>query len=104
MSTAEPGPPFDPSRRLLGGPAPWATLPAARRRPIPLASVLAALDTAGQLGPMPAPGAGTHGPLDGWRSVLPERDLPVTGASAVLVALFEERGEARVILTRRSAA
>jgi len=103
MSTAEPGPPFDPLRRLLAGPAPWATLPAARRRPIPLESVMAALDAAGQLGPVPAPTAGADGPLDGWRSVLPDRDLPVTAASAVLVALFEDGGEARVILTRRSA-
>jgi 8-oxo-dGTP pyrophosphatase MutT (NUDIX family) len=74
-----------PPRARPGGPAPWAHLPEAERRPIGLAHVLAAL-AARPAPPDPGPDAG------GARS------------SAVLVALFERAGEARVVLTRRSLA
>lgn len=62
-----------------GGPPPWAP-----RRGITVGTVLAALARAGR----------------GLEHV-PHDDLP--GRSAVLVALFEEDGEARVVLTRRAA-
>jgi 8-oxo-dGTP pyrophosphatase MutT (NUDIX family) len=95
----------DPARRLLGGPAPWAALPIERRRPISLASVLGALDAAGQLGPVPPGPATADDPFAAWRSHLP-MGAPAgePGGSAVLAALFEEGGEARVVLTRRSSA
>ena len=94
---------FDPARRLLGGPPPWATLPIERRRPIRLDAVLAALDAAGQLGPGPEDPSGSPGdPLAPWRRLLPSSTVDSSPA-AVLVALFEEDGEARVVLTRRSA-
>jgi 8-oxo-dGTP pyrophosphatase MutT (NUDIX family) len=95
----------DPSRRLLGGPAPWAGLPQARRRPIGLAAVRSALAAAGMLGAAPEGVAPPDDLLAPWRGHLPEgapTAAPGDG-SAVLVALFEERGEARVLLTRRSA-
>ena len=64
-----------------GGPAPWADLPAALRR-LSLADVRAACAT------LPAPSRGSGA-------------SPETRPAAVLVALFEEDGEARVILTKR---
>jgi 8-oxo-dGTP pyrophosphatase MutT (NUDIX family) len=95
--------PFDPSRRLIGGPPPWVTLPSEKRRPIPLVTVLGALGAAGQLGQGPdGPAATTEDPLGPWRDLLPT-DTGHASAAAVLVALFEEAGEARVVLTRRSA-
>jgi 8-oxo-dGTP pyrophosphatase MutT (NUDIX family) len=71
---------------------------------VALATVLDALGAAHQLGP--APDEGTDGePLAAWRHVLPTGFAPAAtgGPSAVLIALFEEAGEARVVLTRRSA-
>jgi 8-oxo-dGTP pyrophosphatase MutT (NUDIX family) len=67
--------------------------------------VLDALERAGQAGPEP-PSARTE-PLDpvaAWRAVLSDRALTggTGGPAAVLVALFEEAGQARVLLTRRS--
>jgi len=84
-----------PSAARLGEPAPWAGLPADRRRGITLARVAAALDAAGvgTGGPLGTSGVGTGGPLDATDGRRP---------AAVLVALFEERGETRVLLTRRS--
>jgi 8-oxo-dGTP pyrophosphatase MutT (NUDIX family) len=96
--------PFDLSRRLIGGPPPWANLPDERRRPIALDTVLAALEAAGQLGPAPEGAPAQPGDSPGpWRRLLPP-GAPTDDASAaaVLVALFEEDGEARVVLTRRS--
>src|SRR3984957_12965254 len=64
-----------------GAPAPWADLPVNERAGIGLDRVLDALDAVGQSGPVP-------------------EDI---GADGLLVAaLFEEGGEARLILTRRS--
>jgi 8-oxo-dGTP pyrophosphatase MutT (NUDIX family) len=79
-----------------GRPAPWASLPAAARRGIGLEVLLAALRDAGRSLDVepPAPKEELTG-LDATAS----RALR---NSAVLVAAFEEDGEARVVLTRRS--
>jgi 8-oxo-dGTP pyrophosphatase MutT (NUDIX family) len=85
-----------------GRDAPWATLEPERRRGIGLARVAAALEAGGFGLPIP------DGPLAGPPHASPVFDgaavagrLPV--GAAVLVALFEESGETRVVLTRRSA-
>jgi len=70
-----------PSSFRDGDPPPWAALAAARRR-IDLAQVRAACAT------LPVPRAGS-GAIGGTRP------------AAVLVPIFEEAGEARVILTKR---
>lgn len=73
-----------------GGPAPWASLSPEARGPVPLASLRAAL-------------AANRHALAGTERVAFE-DLPGGGApAAVLVPLFEEDGETRVVLTRRAA-
>jgi 8-oxo-dGTP pyrophosphatase MutT (NUDIX family) len=82
-----------------GGPPPWADVPSARRTSIGLASVLAALDAAGQGGPAPADVASDaifEAPVVG------ETQTPLRVNAGVLAPLFEEGGEARVVLTRRS--
>jgi len=66
----------------MGGVAPWDHLPPERRRGIGLDRVRAAMSRVGPAQPWPAP----YGRVP----------------AAVLVALFEEDGESRVILTRRS--
>jgi 8-oxo-dGTP pyrophosphatase MutT (NUDIX family) len=79
-----PGPqriPRPPGARP-GDDPPWAEVPAELRRGIGIAHVRAALDRVGQLETIPAP----FGRI----------------AAAVLVPVFEEDGEARVILTRRA--
>jgi 8-oxo-dGTP pyrophosphatase MutT (NUDIX family) len=84
-----------------GGPPPWAGLEPARRTSIGLDRVLAALDAAGQGGPAPADVASDaifEAPVVG------ETATPTLRVNAgVLAPLFEEDGEARVVLTRRSA-
>ncbi|HEV2427968.1 MAG TPA: CoA pyrophosphatase [Acidimicrobiales bacterium] len=75
-----PVPPF----RRPGRPAPWAALSASQRRPIPLSRVVDAV--AARTAPARTDEAGRHG----------------AAPSAILVALFEVAGEARVVLTRRS--
>ena len=65
-----------------GDPPPWADVPAEDRRGIRLDHVRAALERVGQLETIPAP----YGRM----------------AAAVLIAMFEEDGEARVVLTRRA--
>ena len=82
-----------------GGPPPWADVPSARRSSIGLARVLAALDAAGQGGPAPADvvsDAVFEAPVVG------ETSSPLRLNAGVLAPLFEEDGEARVVLTRRS--
>jgi 8-oxo-dGTP pyrophosphatase MutT (NUDIX family) len=83
-----------------GGPPPWAGVPSERRASIGLDRVLAALDATGQAGAVPAD-VGKDGifeaPVEG------EMPGPVRDVNAgVLAALFEEGGEARLVLTRRS--
>jgi 8-oxo-dGTP pyrophosphatase MutT (NUDIX family) len=73
-----------PTTATVGGPAPWAHLPPEQRRPT-VADVRAAL---GELGP----------PVRSER----ELDGSVTGASAVLAPLYDDGGEAHVVLTRRT--
>jgi 8-oxo-dGTP pyrophosphatase MutT (NUDIX family)/GNAT superfamily N-acetyltransferase len=65
-----------------GQPAPWADVPVELRTGVRVDHVRAALDRAGGLESFPAP----YGRV----------------RAAVLIALFEEDGEARVVLTRRS--
>lgn len=75
-----------------GGPAPWAQLDESERRGITLDAVRAALS-----------GAAGGGSLLGRERIVLD-GFPDPGApAAVLVALFEEAGEARVVLTRRAA-
>jgi 8-oxo-dGTP pyrophosphatase MutT (NUDIX family) len=89
-----------------GGPPPWADLPTARRASISLDRVLGALDAVGQRGRVPV----DVGPDTIFTAppVLSDGDGPAGQAwptrvnSAVLVPLFEEDGEARLVLTRRS--
>ena len=80
----------EPDEVRPGARAPWAHLEPAARRGLTVERVARALARRGQAGPPPelAP------PLGDPREVGP-------GAS-VLVALFDEGGEARVVLTRRS--
>ncbi|HUY65249.1 MAG TPA: CoA pyrophosphatase [Acidimicrobiales bacterium] len=95
-------PPSAPARRAVprpphhraGSEAPWAGLPAGDRRSITLDRVLGAVG-ASRAGP--PTDADRRGP---WRSLA---GTVVEGEpAAVLVALFEEDGETRVILTVRS--
>lgn len=72
-----------PPNARPGGPPPWATLAPEQLRGIGLGRVRAALRTVGPADPLP---------------VLPYEGAP----AAVLIALFEEDGETRVVLTRRS--
>jgi 8-oxo-dGTP pyrophosphatase MutT (NUDIX family) len=98
-----------PADWRLGDPAPWASLPSTERRDITMSRVRAALAAHGQSGPVPAEmGAdGVLGPSTVINeSVINESMIHVSAArvinAAVLAVLFEEAGEARLILTRRS--
>jgi 8-oxo-dGTP pyrophosphatase MutT (NUDIX family) len=73
-----------PLNARLGRPAPWADLPAERRRPT-LADVRRAMEEAGDA-------------IPSERELLPGLDL----ASAVLAPLYEADGELHVVLTRRT--
>ena len=87
-----------PPDNRVGTLAPWAGLPAGERTGISLRRVVDALTRAGA-----GAGAGTPG-RDGvaepWRHRLPPE--AAVRPAAVLVTLFEEEGEARVVLTVRS--
>jgi 8-oxo-dGTP pyrophosphatase MutT (NUDIX family) len=109
-----------------GDPPAWVTIPLTRRRRLDLDRVEAALALAGQVGTdLPVgleavggmvgsePPAGWQDPADPNRAgaAADPADPARTAAdpadplpAAVLVALFEEAGEARVLLTRRSSA
>ncbi len=79
-----------PTRAYAGAPAPWASLEPARRRGIGLGRVRQAVEA-------------HHRGLEAAQRVTFD-GFPDPGApSAVLVALFEDRGETRVVLTRRAA-
>jgi 8-oxo-dGTP pyrophosphatase MutT (NUDIX family) len=80
-----------PPHHRAGAPAPWAGLPAADRRALSLDRVQAALSQ--------RPPAPVGARVEPWRSLggaVPARP------AAVLVPLFEEEGEARIVLTVRS--
>jgi 8-oxo-dGTP pyrophosphatase MutT (NUDIX family) len=85
-----------------GDPAPWASAPLGRRKAIDVRRVLQALESVGQGGPVPDDLGGDS--LLGGGTIVTESELPATGHvnAGVLAALFDEDGEARVILTRRS--
>ncbi len=85
-----------------GVPAPWAAAPESRRTGIDLHRVLRALEEVGQGGPVPDDVGGDA--ILGGATVVTESELPAVSHvnAGVLAALFEEEGEARVILTRRS--
>jgi 8-oxo-dGTP pyrophosphatase MutT (NUDIX family) len=85
-----------------GGPPPWADLAPARRTSIGLDRVVAALGALGQGGP--APGEIDAEGVVGPALLMSESLLPPVRVvnSGVLALLFEEEGEARVVLTRRS--
>jgi 8-oxo-dGTP pyrophosphatase MutT (NUDIX family) len=85
-----------------GGPAPWADVAADRRTGIGIDRVLGALLTLGQRGPVPEDVERDE--MLRRVTVVNESDAPAVQyvGSGVLAALFEEAGEARLILTRRS--
>jgi len=91
-----------PADWRLGDPAPWAGLPPAARRDITLARVRSALAACGQSGPAPDD-VGAGGVL-GPSILINETHVPAERVinAAVLAVLFEEAGETRLILTRRS--
>jgi 8-oxo-dGTP pyrophosphatase MutT (NUDIX family) len=85
-----------------GAAAPWADVPAARRTGIGLDRVLEALAALGQSGPVPDD-VGEDAVLGG-ATLVNESDAPAADHvnAGVLAAVFEEEGETRLILTRRS--
>jgi 8-oxo-dGTP pyrophosphatase MutT (NUDIX family) len=78
-----------PAGARPGGPPPWAALPASDRRGITVARVRQGFERVGAAGRAP--------PVRLARRVQPD-----TRPAAVLCALFDDEGEAHVILTRRS--
>jgi 8-oxo-dGTP pyrophosphatase MutT (NUDIX family) len=88
----------EPEDVQAGSPPPWAALPASKRSGLTLQKVESALRGADQL-------LATNQPPDQPEELLLVADsspAPITLRSAVLVALFEEEGEAHLILTRRA--
>ena len=87
-----------------GADAPWTSVPPAQRTGIGIDRVLASLGALGQHGPVPAD-AGADRAL---RStvLVNEANAPLVRRvnAAVLAVLFEEKGESRLVLTRRSSA
>ena len=85
-----------------GAAPPWAAAPEARRTGIDLDRVLRALEAVGQSGSVPRDIGGDAMLAGSTR--FNESAAPALNAvnAGVLAALFEEEGEARVILTRRS--
>ena len=85
-----------------GEPAPWAEVPLGQRTGIGIDRVLDALVPLGQRGPVPED-IGSDRVL-GPTILVNESNAPAVRHvnAAVLAALFEERGEARLVLTRRS--
>ena len=88
----------DPEEILPGDPPPWSIVPSVERRGLSLTLVQERLKSAQRhLSTSPLPGD----PVE-MDAVADARRRPVTGRSAVLVALFEEGGETHIVLTRRS--
>ncbi|MGA7835932.1 MAG: CoA pyrophosphatase [Acidimicrobiales bacterium] len=81
-----------------GDPAPWAYLSIERRANLSLELVTTRLDNASRLLAVSSP------PVEPAELALvaDASPVPIMHRSAVLVALFEEDGEAHVVLTRRS--
>lgn len=88
----------EPEHVMAGGPAPWSLLSREKRQGVTLERVEEQLrSNERHLDVAPVPGD----PME-MALVIDGPQRPVTRRSAVLVALFEEDGEAHVILTRRS--
>jgi 8-oxo-dGTP pyrophosphatase MutT (NUDIX family) len=88
----------EPDDVVAGDPAPWAALAPEARQGFTLARVLERLGEGGRLlenAPIP------DDPLE-MAAVADANRADVVHRSAVLVAMFEEAGEAHVVLTRRS--
>jgi 8-oxo-dGTP pyrophosphatase MutT (NUDIX family) len=81
-----------------GEPAPWAGLSAAARTGLSLSQVTQALAERGQGGPAPLPGDDSPQAWAETAPALAEGSVP----AGVLVVVFEEHGECRVVLTRRA--
>ena len=81
-----------------GNPAPWSHLEGGRRRGLSSQLVLERLRAAGRTFDV----AALPGEPSELVAVADAARRPITRRSAVLVALFDEGGEAHVILTRRS--
>ena len=103
MTTADPrhraGPqviPRPPSHRP-GGPAPWSHLPESLRASVSLASAVEAVQSRDRSGDAEATAAAVSQFTRSFAGAFPDAN-----PAAVLVALFEEAGEARVLLTVRS--
>jgi len=88
--------PRPPSHRP-GGPAPWAHLPPAARSSLPLDAVVAAVRARDLSDDAATTAAAVSEFTRSFADV-----VPGANPAAVLVALFEEHGEARVLLTVRS--
>src|SRR5580698_1041052 len=82
-----------------GAPAPWAQLAPEQRQGISLARVVQSLAKRGQQGPAPSDIEVARGP---GNEIFDAESIGQPRASAVLVALFEQAGEARAIFTRRA--
>ncbi len=95
-----------PANWRPGGPPPWAGLSSEQRASISLDRVLNALDAVGQRGPVPedvgSDAIFTPPPLLTEGEGPPRQPWPRQANAGVLVPLFEEDGEARLVLTRRS--
>lgn len=87
-----------------GGPAPWADVPPSRRTGIGIERVLGALAAVGQRGPVPRDAGSDRVPVPAV--LVNESNGPVQRQvnAGVLAVMFEEHGETRLILTRRSSA
>ncbi|MGD0883188.1 MAG: CoA pyrophosphatase [Acidimicrobiales bacterium] len=103
MPTTEPrhrsGPqaiPRPPMHRA-GGPAPWAGVDPSVRASVPLAAVVDAVASRDRTGDAAATAAEVSEFERSFADAFPD-----TNPAAVLVALFEDAGEARVLLTVRS--
>jgi 8-oxo-dGTP pyrophosphatase MutT (NUDIX family) len=81
-----------------GRPAPWSSLPAASRRGLTLDTVRARLEAADRLLISSSP----PDEPEELGVVADDTPVPITQRSAVLAALFEEDGEAQLVLTRRA--
>lgn len=87
----------EPDQVAPGAPAPWASLPASARRGLSLERVAEGLARAARSVADPVPDAPAELAI-----VADANPGLVTRKSAVLVSLFEEDGEAHLVLTRRA--
>lgn len=88
-----------PAHVLPGGPAPWHHLDLSQRQHVSLERIESALRASVRHFEASSP---PEQPAELATLTASEVPRPITRRSAVLVALFEENGETRVVLTRRS--